>query len=190
MEIVDSKKAVLTSAIANGVIYDISYSGDGLEEPKMVWTKFDHIGFLDHLVSWYGNDIANIVYDSFSDDNIEEIIEELATDGAIDECFGVYDNSSKIGGALDQPCVEGLTYRGTLSMPCDLTTNSTGNTYADGASEYKVGDLFVVLNDGTLTLSDGTINVTSGDTLIINTDIADSSITIAMIDDIHGGLRF
>jgi microcystin-dependent protein len=79
----------------------------------------------------------------------------------------------------------GVTYRGTLSMPCDLTTNSTGNTYADGASEYKVGDLFVVLNDGTLTLSDGTINVTSGDALIINTDIADSSITIAMVDDIQ-----
>jgi len=79
----------------------------------------------------------------------------------------------------------GVTYRGTLSMPCDLTTNSTGNAYADGSSEYKVGDLFVVLSSGVLTLSDGNINVQSGDALIINTDTPDASITVAMVDDIQ-----
>ena len=79
----------------------------------------------------------------------------------------------------------GVTYRGALIMPCDLTTNSTGNAYADGSNAYKVGDLFVASSSGILTLSDGTINVQAGDALIINTNIDDASITIAAVDDIQ-----
>lgn len=79
----------------------------------------------------------------------------------------------------------GVTYRGALDIPADLTTNTTGNSYADSTNEYKVGDLFVTFNGGVLTLSDGNINVSSGDTFIINTNTPDAGITVAMVDHIQ-----
>ena len=78
----------------------------------------------------------------------------------------------------------GVTYRGIMPIPADMTTNTTGNTYADGSSSYLVGDMFVAGSGGVLTLSDGTVNVNQGDALIINTATPDASITVAMVDDI------
>lgn len=79
----------------------------------------------------------------------------------------------------------GVTYRGVMPIPANMTTNTTGNAYADSSSSYLVGDLFVAGSSGVLTLSDGSINVSSGDALIINTNTPDAGITISMIDDIQ-----
>lgn len=79
----------------------------------------------------------------------------------------------------------GVTYRGVMPIPADMTTNSTGNPYADGSSSYLVGDMFVVSNSGILTVSDGTISVEKGEALIINTTTPDANITKAMVDGIE-----
>ena len=73
--------------------------------------------------------------------------------------------------------------RGGLAGTADLTGNSTGNTYADGAAGYMQGDFFDITSDGDLTVSDGTIQVNAGDSIKILNDVAaDGSITIA---DVH-----
>lgn len=78
----------------------------------------------------------------------------------------------------------GVTYRGVMPIPADMTTNTTGNAYADASSSYLVGDMFVAGSSGVLTLSDGNINVNQGDALIINTATPNASIAVAMVDDI------
>jgi len=79
----------------------------------------------------------------------------------------------------------GVTYRGVMPIPADMTTNTTGNAYADANSAYLVGDMFVAAAGGILTLSDGTIAVAQGDALLINTATPDAAITVAMVDDIE-----
>ncbi len=78
----------------------------------------------------------------------------------------------------------GVTYRGLMPVPADLTTNTTGNAYADSTSSYQVGDMFIADSTGLLTVADGTISVNAGDAFIINTDTPDASITVAMVDHI------
>jgi microcystin-dependent protein len=78
----------------------------------------------------------------------------------------------------------GVTYRGVMPIPADLTTSSTGNAYADSSTKYLVGDMFIASADGQVTMSDGSITVGQGDALIINTEVNKAGITIAMVDDI------
>ena len=78
----DSKMAIIANAISAGVSYKIEYTGDGYEEPEMVWTEFDYQGFWNYLNEWYGEDVANIVFDA-CDDDIEEILIEMANNELI-----------------------------------------------------------------------------------------------------------
>ena len=71
------------------------------------------------------------------------------------------------------------TLQGPISGAADLTSNTTGNTYADGSNEYKAGDVFQISADGNLTVSDGTIEVKNGDEIVILNDTADAGITLA-----------
>lgn len=69
----------------------------------------------------------------------------------------------------------GVNLRGGLGGAADLTADSTGNAYADGAPGYQIGDKFYITSDGSLTVSDGTLAVNQGDVLVINKDIADDA---------------
>lgn len=69
--------------------------------------------------------------------------------------------------------------KGPIAGNADLTSNSTGNPYADGANQYEEGDVFQISSDGNLTVSDGTIEVKNGDEIVILNQVGDSAITVA-----------
>lgn len=79
----------------------------------------------------------------------------------------------------------GVTYRGVMPIPADMTTNATGNPYADWSNSYLVGDMFIAGSSGVLIVSDGNISVEKGEALIINTTTQDANITKAKVDGIE-----
>lgn len=78
----DSKMAIIANAISAGVNYSIEHTGDGYEEPEMIWAEFDYTGFWEYLNDCYGEDAANVVFDA-CDGNIEEILIEMANNELI-----------------------------------------------------------------------------------------------------------
>lgn len=89
---------------------------------------------------------------------------------------------NEINSAIQSLVAGGVTYRGGLAGTADLTSDSTGNAYLDGASEVGRGDLFKITSPGSLTVSDGSVTVSAGDNIYIAEGRADSAITVADID--------
>ena len=79
----------------------------------------------------------------------------------------------------------GVTYRGIMPVPSDLTLSATGNAYYDATDPTVVGDMYICSADCLLTYSDGTEAVTEGDALIVNTSSTHAAIVKANIDLIH-----
>lgn len=73
------------------------------------------------------------------------------------------------------------TLRGALPGNADLTSNTTGNPYADANNDYKAGDVFQISSDGSLTVSNGTIPVNNGDEIVILQAVGDAAITVAQV---------
>lgn len=78
-----------------------------------------------------------------------------------------------------------LTYRGSVNQGINLTTNTTGNAYIDGITEYENADMFLVIGTGTLVFSDGSLSVTNGDAIILNKNVAKGFIVKSDVDQIN-----
>lgn len=73
------------------------------------------------------------------------------------------------------------TLRGALAGNADLTSNTTGNPYADASNEYAAGDVFQISSDGSLVVSDGVVPVNNGDEIVILQPVGDAAITVAQV---------